>query len=219
MTRRRPLPRALLALAALSACAPPATYSLPPPAAATSSRRAAFTAGAAAGARTRDEPAAVEVTPAFIEVDPHCQQGAPETCDGVDEDCDGQIDEGCGYAQGPVQVTASWETRADVDLAVTDPRGDTVSATRRTVASGGALDREARAGCGPVEALAVENVRWAQDPPAGSYRVRVSVYDDCAVRTTTPVTVSVSVRGRTLGTWRATFVRTGEEASLTFRVE
>lgn len=216
MTRAAPLARCLFTLAALAACSPPATYSIPPRAAAASGSRAPAARAVAHGG---EEPAAVEVAPAFAEVDPHCQQGAPETCDGVDEDCDGQIDEGCGYAHGPVQVTASWETRADVDLAVTDPRGDTVAATRRAVPSGGALDREARAGCGPVDALAVENVRWAQDPPAGTYRVRVSVYDDCGVRTTTPVTVSVSVRGRTLGTWRATFVRTSEEATLTFRVE
>lgn len=216
MTRASSLARSLLALAALAACAPPATYSIPSRAGASTSARAVSARPVAHGA---DAPAAVEVTPAFAEIDPHCQQGAPETCDGVDEDCDGEIDEGCGYAHGPVQVTASWETRADVDLSVTDPRGDTVAATRRAVASGGALDREARAGCGPVEALAVENVRWTQDPPVGTYRVRVSVYDDCGVRTTTPVTVSVSVRGRTLGTWRATLVRTGEEATLTFRVE
>lgn len=204
---------ALLALAALAACSPPATYALPGSTVARARR--ADDRSVAHG----ETPAAVEVTPAFVEIDPHCQRGAPETCDGVDEDCDGVIDEGCGYGGGAVQVTASWETRADVDLSVTDPRGDTVSGQRRSVPSGGVIDREARAGCGPVEALAVEDARWPQDPPAGAYRVRVAVYDDCAVRTPTPVTVSVAVRGRTLGTWRATFVRTGEDATMTFRVE
>lgn len=150
--------------------------------------------------------------------DPAIHPGIEETCDGVDEDCDGTIDEGCGYGPGAVQVTASWETGADVDLAVTDPRGETVSATHRQVSSGGEIDREARAGCPRFDALAVEDVRWPEGAPAGQYTARVNIYDDCAVRTTTPVTLSVSARGRSLGTWRATFVRTGQSAELRFDV-
>lgn len=204
--------RALLAVLFVpAACVAPATYAIPASPVTPSTLR------------SRVAPAAALVLPAvprdFSPIDPHCQRGAPETCDGIDENCDGAIDEGCGYASGPVQVTAAWETRADVDLAVTDPRGDTVSATRRTVPSGGTLDREARADCGPVTAFAVENVRWDRDPPTGTYRVRVRVYDDCSARTATPVTVSVSTRGRLLGTWRTTLVRTGDAAELGFTLD
>lgn len=202
---------AAMALVALG-CGPQTTYTLP------GRPRAAATSG---GQRGSSPPVArsSETQAEFLPLDPHCQPGSPETCDGVDEDCDGAIDEGCGYSSGAVQVTASWETGADIDLEVTDPRGDTVSATRRRVPSGGEIDREARAGCPRVDALAVENVRWLRDPPAGVYRLRVHVYDDCATRTTTPVTVSITARGRTLGTWRATFVRTGQSATLPFHVD
>lgn len=205
-------PRAAVAALVALGCSAPTTYTLP--------RRALSAPTPARGASAAPAPGPARgAEPAFLPIDPHCQPGSPETCDGVDEDCDGAIDEGCGYGPGAVQVTASWETGADIDLEVTDPAGDTVSATRRRVPSGGEIDREARGGCPRVDAVAVEDVRWLRDPPTGSYRLRVHVYDDCAVRTSTPVTVSVAARGRTLGTWRATFVRTGQAATLSFRVE
>ncbi len=202
---------ALALLCCAFGCSTPAPYTLP----GTAPRVRASSGGAATAPPA---PSASEPAPSFLPLDPHCQRGAPETCDGVDEDCDGTIDEGCGYGPGAVQVTASWETGADVDLAVTDPRGETVSATHRRVSSGGEIDREARAGCPRVDALAVEDVRWPEGAPAGQYTARVHIYDDCAVRTTTPVTLSVSARGRSLGTWRATFVRTGQSAELRFDV-
>lgn len=56
-------------------------------------------------------------------VEASCTQGAAEQCNGLDDNCNGQIDEGCGYQSGAIQITLAWNTGADIDLYVTDPQG------------------------------------------------------------------------------------------------
>ena len=60
---------------------------------------------------------------------------------------DGVIDDGCGYGAGFIQVTASWDTGADIDLYVTGPLGDTLSFQRPSTPGGARVDHSGRGDC------------------------------------------------------------------------
>jgi len=87
-----------------------------------------------------------------------------------------------GLGTGDVQVTLIWSSRADLDLAVTDPNGDQVYYGNPTVASGGTLDRDANFPCNTDDSSpAVENVFWPEGgAPTGGYVARVIYTNDCA---------------------------------------
>lgn len=140
-------------------------------------------------------------------VESSCQQGAPEQCDGFDNNCNGQIDEGCGYASGAIQITLAWNTGADIDLYVTDPGGETLSYSHTTAASGGNLDHDARGQCNASQANNhIENVYWnSAQPPSGNYQVQLHYWGDCGTGSPpTNTTVSISVGGRIIGAYSYT---------------
>src|SRR5690554_6687867 len=62
---------------------------------------------------------------------------------------------------GDVQVTLRWNSRADLDLAVTAPSGETVSYLYPSSHSGGRLDVDSNAGCRTSLQNPVENVFWS----------------------------------------------------------
>ena len=71
-----------------------------------------------------------------------CTPTGPEICfDATDNNCNGVIDEGCGVESGPLQFAIAWPEGADVDLDVTDPRGQLAKPGERTD-SGLAKDRD-----------------------------------------------------------------------------
>ncbi|MBI4498292.1 MAG: hypothetical protein HY689_10370 [Chloroflexi bacterium] len=79
---------------------------------------------------------------------------------------------------GEVQVTLAWAGPADLDLAVTDPAGETVWFGNPSARSGGRLDRDTH--CGNFQMGRPENVFWPQgSAPRGRYRVAVTYYRDC----------------------------------------
>lgn len=140
-----------------------------------------------------------------IVVEQACTQGAQEQCNGLDDNCNGQIDEGCGYQSGAIQITLAWPTGADIDMYVTDPAGQTISYQNTSAASGGQLDRDARGACveGQAGATNVENVFWnTPTPPSGTYRVQLHNYSGCGQNIPTTATVSISVGGRIIGTYQ-----------------
>jgi len=133
-----------------------------------------------------------------------CQQGAQEVCNGLDDNCNGQIDEGCGYSSGNIQITLAWATGADMDLYVTDPAGETLSYQHRQVASGGTLDQDARGQCNRNQANnTIENVYWnTPTPPPGNYRVVVHYWGECnSGAGPTQVTLSIAVGGQIIGAY------------------
>ncbi|XWK86776.1 MAG: hypothetical protein U7127_21605 [Phormidium sp.] len=100
---------------------------------------------------------------------------------------------------GVIQSTLRWSTRDDLDLAVTDPSGQTVFYQNKKVASGGALDVDSNAGCQNTITNPVENIFWPDTgAPPGNYVVKVNLYQRCATRTgQIPFRLRLLVQGRT----------------------
>jgi hypothetical protein len=161
----------------------------------------------------RELSASVAV-PANVQVlQAHCQEGTQEACNGLDDNCNGVIDEGCDYSGGNVQITAAWQTASDVDLHVVDPSGAEIYYGSVTSPSGGRLDHDANAAC-QARPPTVENVFWSsQSPPRGTYQIRLHAYDMCGVPNT-PTTLSISVGGRIVGTYSATFTQQNQMFSI-----
>ena len=145
-----------------------------------------------------------------------CQQGAQEQCNGLDDNCNGVIDEGCGYSTGNIQITAAWNTSSDIDLHVVDPAGEEVYYGHTSSASGGRLDHDANAACS-VAPPTVENVFWSASPPSGQYHVRLVAYDMCG-QPATPVTLSIAVGGRVVGSYSFNFTYQRQEFDLPFSI-
>jgi tRNA (guanosine-2'-O-)-methyltransferase len=149
--------------------------------------------------------AAPQVESGVVVVESSCTQGAQEACNGLDDNCNGQIDEGCGYQSGNVQITLAWQTGADIDLHVFDPAGEEINYAHTASASGGNLDHDGRGNCTPREANnTIENVFW-QTPPSGTYRVMLHYYGECnSGAGPTQSTLSISVGGQIIGAYQYT---------------
>lgn len=94
---------------------------------------------------------------------------------------------------GDVQVTLRWATIDDLDLAVVDPAGQTVSYQNTRIASGGTLDVDANAGCADETTSAVENVFWPTGgAPSGDYVAEVNLFTRCN-NFTEPIPFSISI--------------------------
>jgi len=91
---------------------------------------------------------------------------------------------------GDVQVTASWDTDADVDLHVVDPEGTEIYYGNRQSPSGGQLDLDSNAACAG-DNVRNENISWPiGTAPQGAYVVRVDYWSSCdAVQTNYTVVV------------------------------
>jgi hypothetical protein len=80
---------------------------------------------------------------------------------------------------GDVQVTANWNTDADVDLHVIDPSGWEIYWSNRQSPSGGELDLDSNAGCS-TDGVRNENITWGVgEAPQGTYTVRLDYWSSC----------------------------------------
>jgi len=109
---------------------------------------------------------------------------------------------------GGVQVSVSWNSRADVDLYLVEPSGETIWYGNEESATGGVLDLDSNAACFGAD-LRNENINWpTRTPPAGTYTVRVNYWDACgAARTDWLLTVRVP--GQATRTFTGTFTGPG----------
>ncbi len=127
------------------------------------------------------------------EIPRDCRNPTEERCNALDDDCDGVIDDGCGYGTGFIQVTASWDTGADIDLYVTGPLGDTLSFQRPSTPAGARVDHSGRGDCTAMPNPQIENIRWVgQRPTGGIYEVELHYWGEC-ITSGGPTNVTVSV--------------------------
>jgi len=127
-------------------------------------------AHAVARAGTMESPPAP-----LVELREACVPTGPERCGNArDDNCNGVMDEGCGIATGVVQFMIAWEAAgADVDLLVTDPKGELVE-VRRKSSAGLVKDRDCPGKRHECRGNNFENVYLVGDEPKrGAYGVRV----------------------------------------------
>jgi uncharacterized protein YfaP (DUF2135 family) len=100
---------------------------------------------------------------------------------------------------GDIQVTLRWASSDDLDLAVTDPSGNTVTFSNPRVPSGGQLDVDANAGCGEITQTPIENIFWLPgQAPQGEYSIAVNLYQRCGSGSEgIPFNLTLLVQGNT----------------------
>ena len=154
-------------------------------------------------------------------VEASCTQGAEEVCNGLDDNCNGEIDEGCGYSSGNIQITLAWNSGADIDMYVTDPAGETISYSHTQAASGGHLDHDARGNCRPDQSNnTIENVFWdSPQPPSGTYQVALHYWGECNSNAgPTSTTLSIAVGGSVIGAYNYTLAPNQRVTIATFQI-
>jgi len=109
-----------------------------------------------------------------------------------------------------VQVAVSWNTPTDVDLHVVEPSGNEVFWGATSSSTGGQLDQDSNPACA-LDNRNVENIRWNNSAPNGTYIVRVDYWSACAVTGSTNFTVTV-VNGGQRSTFTGSFTANQADA-------
>lgn len=105
-----------------------------------------------------------------------------------------------GLPTGDIQVTLLWDTNADLQLLVRDPRGDSVYDDALSVASGGRMSAQGNLNCVATLTTPVSHIYW---PPAtgrgGSYEIEVWYQNQCNDTRAVNATLYITVAGNQVG--------------------
>lgn len=149
-----------------------------------------------------------------------CSPSGPETCfNAQDDNCNGILDEGCGVHTGLVQFAIAWsDPAADVDLNVTDPKGELVEAGRATEL-GFTKDRDCPGRQNECHGQNMENVflEEEKDLPRGVYKVRLRLESLGSDEPPVRVTFGARVGPKSYGA-KVELMRPEEEAELVFEL-
>jgi hypothetical protein len=110
-----------------------------------------------------------------------------------------------------IVVTLTWQTTDDLELAVYDPRGNSISYLNPTSPEGGQLDQDANDDCATATTSPSETISWpAGTAPSGEYRVGVFNMSNCPGTEPIDFRVVVQVDGQTILDVVGTSYPTGE---------
>lgn len=145
--------------------------------------------------------------------------GSPERCfNARDDNGNGVIDEGCGLRTGLVQFVIAWdEPTADVDLLVTDPKGE-LSDVGRPTSSGLVKERDCPGRHYECHGRNYENVYLEKDQAIrGTYKVSIRLErledEDVPIRVTVGARVGPKAYAR-----EVRLMRVEERADLVFEL-
>jgi len=97
-----------------------------------------------------------------------------------------------------VQIVATWDSAADVDLHVVEPSGTEIYwGNMGPTATGGSLNVDANDECRQNLGVNKEIVSWAVGAPNGVYTVRIDLYENCNAAPTN-YSVAITNGGRAL---------------------
>lgn len=161
------------------------------------------------------EPKAIELPAASAPLSACTPTGVELCFNAIDDNCNGVIDEGCGVHTGLVQIAMAWEKGPDVDLRVTDPKGDEARPGHKTQ-GGLRKDRDCGSPNDGCHGQNLENVYFDGDaPPKGRYEVEVHLRR--ASPDQLPVRVQLGLRiGARTHALELVFSHPGETQTLAF---
>jgi hypothetical protein len=97
---------------------------------------------------------------------------------------------------GKLQVSLSWDQPNDVDLHLVEPDGEEIYYGTDYSSNGGVLDLDSNPGCS-IDGVQNENITYSDESTveAGTYIVRVDLYDGCNVAAQTNYIVTARLNG------------------------
>jgi hypothetical protein len=107
--------------------------------------------------------------------------------------------------KGSIEVILQWDTAADVELLVRDPRGDTVFNDKTQIPSGGTLAANANVNCRTSSGTPLSYIYWPEGrlPGAGAYEVEVQYRNNCTDTRPVNFTLYVLANGQLVMTKNA----------------
>lgn len=102
-----------------------------------------------------------------------------------------------GLPRGDIEISLLWNTNADLQLLVRDPRGDSVFDDTPEVPSGGRLGAAGNVGCRVSQTSPVSYIYWPEGIlPAGLYEVEVWYQNACNDTRPVSFTLNILVNGQ-----------------------
>jgi|WetSurSiteA1Bulk_404760.scaffolds.fasta_scaffold01646_3 hypothetical protein len=98
---------------------------------------------------------------------------------------------------GQLQVSLSWDQPNDVDLHLVEPDGEEIYYSNLVSTNGGELDLDSNPGC-EIDGIQNENITYSDESTveAGTYTVRIDLYDECYVTAQTNYIVTARLDGQ-----------------------